>query len=65
MPDPESHTPRAEVFSSLYRDVLSAQRMALITERDAGRIEDEAVRSMLERLDLQEAGVSARLESRF
>ena len=65
MPDPESHTLRAEVFSSLYRDVLAAQRTALIAERDAGRIEDEAVRAMLERLDLQEAGVSARLESRF
>ena len=65
MPDPESHTPRAEVFSALYREVLSAQRTALITERDEGRISDEAVRAMLERLDLQEAGVSARLESRF
>ncbi len=65
MPDPESHTLRADVFSSLYREVLAAQRTALIAERDAGRIEDEAVRAMLERLDLQEAGVSARLESRF
>ena len=65
MPDPESHTPRAEVFSQLYREVLSAQRAALIAERDAGRIEDEAARAMLERLDLQEAGVSSRLESRF
>jgi hypothetical protein len=49
----------------LYRDVLSAQRAALIAERDAGGIEDEAVRGMLERLDLQEAGASSRLESRF
>lgn len=65
MPDPEAHTKRAEVFSALYRDVLSAQRAALIIERDEGRIEDEAVRAMLERLDLQEAGVSARLESRL
>ena len=65
MPDPEAHTKRAEVFSTLYRDVLAAQRAALIEERDDGRIEDEAVRAMLERLDLQEAGVSARLESRF
>jgi len=65
MPDPESHTLRAEVFSHLYREVLSAQRAALIAERDAGRIEDEAARAMLERLDLQEAGVSSRLESRF
>lgn len=65
MPDPESHTLRAEVFSKLYREVLCAQRNALIAERDAGRIEDEAARAMLGRLDLQEAGVSARLESRF
>lgn len=65
MPDPEAHTLRAEVFARLYRDVLSAQRAALIGERDAGQIDDEAVRAMLERLDLQEAGVSARLESRF
>lgn len=65
MPAPEAHTLRAEVFAALYRDVLSAQRAALIEERDAGRIDDESVRAMLERLDLQEAGVSARLESRF
>jgi CPA1 family monovalent cation:H+ antiporter len=65
MPDPEAPTKRAKVFSGLYRDVLAAQRAALIAERDEGRIEDEAVRAMLERLDLQEAGVSARLESRF
>jgi CPA1 family monovalent cation:H+ antiporter len=65
MPDPESHTRRAEVFSQLYREVLAAQRSALIAERDAGRIEEEAARAMLERLDLQEAGVSARLDSRF
>ncbi|ORB29734.1 cation:proton antiporter [Mycolicibacterium parafortuitum] len=65
MPDPEAHTLRAEVFAKLYRDVLAAQRAALIAERDAGQIDDEAVRAMLERLDLQEAGVSARLESRF
>ncbi|CAN5361074.1 cation:proton antiporter [soil metagenome] len=65
MPDPEAHTLRAETFAALYRDVLTAQRAALIGERDDGRIDDEAVRAMLERLDLQEAGVTARLDSRF
>jgi CPA1 family monovalent cation:H+ antiporter len=65
MPDPETHTLRAEVFIGLYLDVLGAQRAALIAERDAGRVDDEAVRAMLQRLDLQEAGVSARLESRL
>jgi CPA1 family monovalent cation:H+ antiporter len=65
MPDPEAPIKRATVFASLYREVLAAQRSALIAERDAGNIEDEAVRAMLERLDLQEAGVTARLESRL
>ena len=65
MPDPEAHTLRAEVFAALYRDVLARQRAALITERDSGQIDDEVVRAMLERLDLQEAGVTARLDSRF
>ena len=65
MPDPDEHTLRAEVFSALYRDVLVAQRAALIAERDSGNVDDEAVRAMLDRLDLQEAGVTARLESRF
>lgn len=65
MPDPEAQTKRAAAFSALYREVLAAQRADLIGERDAGRIEDEAVRGMLDRLDLQEAGVSSRLESRL
>lgn len=65
LPDPETHTLQAEVFSRLYRKVLAAQRASLIAERDAGRIDDEAVRAMLDRLDLQEASVTARLESRL
>lgn len=65
MPDRAAHTLRAETFTRLYRDVLSAQRAALVEERDAGRVDDDAVRRVLERLDLQEAGVSARLESRL
>lgn len=65
MPDPATHTLRAEVFGALYLHVLRAQRAALIAERDNGQIEDEAARAMLDRLDLQEAGVSARLESRL
>jgi CPA1 family monovalent cation:H+ antiporter len=59
MPDPDARTKRSEVFvvGNLYRDVLAAQREALIAERDEGGIEDEAVRGMLKRLDLPEAGV--------
>ncbi|MFT4125563.1 MAG: sodium:proton antiporter [Gordonia sp. (in: high G+C Gram-positive bacteria)] len=65
MPDPEAHTARNEAFAGLYRDVLAAQRGALVAERDGGKVEDEAVRTMLERLDLQEASLAARMESRF
>lgn len=65
MPDPEEHDLRAEVFSTLYREVLAAQRAALIKERDSGQIDEEAVRAMLDRLDLQEASVTARMESRL
>ncbi|MCV7175311.1 cation:proton antiporter [Mycolicibacterium sphagni] len=65
MPDPDEHDLRAEVFSTLYREVLAAQRAALIRERDSGRIDDEAVRAMLGRLDLQEASVTARMDSRL
>ncbi|MCV7191456.1 Na+/H+ antiporter [Mycolicibacterium brumae] len=64
-PDPDQHTPRTLVYIRLYRKVLRAQRAALIAERDAGNIEDEVTRTMLDRLDLQEAGVSARLQSRL
>lgn len=65
MPDPAEHSLRGEVFAALYRDVLARQRAALIAERDSGRIDDEIVRAMLDRLDLQEAGITARLESRI
>lgn len=65
VPDPKEHTRLVGAFATLYRDVLSAQRAALVAERDSGNIDDEAVRAMLERIDLEEAGVSARLERRL
>lgn len=65
MPDPDRHTRRNDAFAELYRAVLQAQRDALVDQRDEGTVEDEVVRAMLERLDLQEAGLSARLESRL
>ncbi|MGE2733112.1 cation:proton antiporter [Mycolicibacterium vaccae] len=65
LPNPDRRTRRAEIVAELYLDVLSAQRAALIAERDAGQLDDEAVRTLLDRLDLQEAGVTSRLESRL
>jgi CPA1 family monovalent cation:H+ antiporter len=35
--------------------MLAAERKTLIEERDAGRINDEVLRSMLHGLDLEEA----------
>ena len=35
--------------------MLAAERETLIAERDSGHIDDEVLRSMLHRLDLEEA----------
>ena len=59
-----THQPGRGVLEGVPRRA-HRQRAALIEERDAGHIDDEAARAMLDRLDLQEAGVTARLESRF
>ena len=64
-PSPDLDAKHAALASSLYRQVLASQRVALITQRDAGTLDDEIVRAMLERLDLEEAAVTARLNSRF
>jgi CPA1 family monovalent cation:H+ antiporter len=42
------------------RQVLSAQRRALIEERDQGRLDDEVMRELLEDIDLEEAVVASR-----
>ena len=42
------------------RRVLSAQREALIEERDQGRLDDEVMRELLEDIDLEEAVVVSR-----
>jgi monovalent cation/hydrogen antiporter len=52
-------------MASLYQKVLSAQRRALVAQCDAGDLHDETVREMLDRLDVQEAGFTARLERRL
>lgn len=42
-------------FRRLRLEMLAAERKTFIEERDAGRIDDEALRSMLHGLDLEEA----------
>ena len=39
---------------------IVAQRRVLIAERDAGRLDDEVMRELLEDIDLEEAVVSSR-----
>jgi CPA1 family monovalent cation:H+ antiporter len=45
----------AAAFRRLRLEMLAAERKTFIAERDAGRINDEALRSMLHGLDLEEA----------
>jgi monovalent cation/hydrogen antiporter len=42
------------------KDMMTAQRQALIAERDAGRLDDEVMRQVLENLDIEEAVVASR-----
>jgi monovalent cation/hydrogen antiporter len=41
-------------------DMLRAQRTALVAERDAGRLDDEIMREVLEQLDLEQAAAESR-----
>ena len=45
----------ASAFRRLRLEMLAAERKTLISERDAGRIDDEVLRTMLHGLDLEEA----------
>ncbi|MDO9395952.1 MAG: cation:proton antiporter [Herbiconiux sp.] len=62
-PSPDSHPGAA--FGTLYRRVLQAQREAVIAERDANRLDDDAAREFLEQLDYQEAAIVSRLGNRL
>lgn len=52
------------VFDTLRRNVLIAQRGALVDARDAGDLDDEILRKVLDGLDVEEAAAEARLERR-
>lgn len=53
----------AQISLMLRQRVLIAQREALIAHRDAGNIDDDVMREVLEQLDLQEAALGTHLES--
>ncbi|AOS66000.1 Na+/H+ antiporter [Actinoalloteichus hymeniacidonis] len=45
-------------FTRLYRELIDAQRTALINQRDTGRIDEEVLRLVLHELDLEEAALT-------
>lgn len=44
-------------YRRMRRDMLAAEREVFVTERDAGRIDDEVLRRVLRELDLEEAAL--------
>jgi CPA1 family monovalent cation:H+ antiporter len=54
-----------QAFGALYRRVLQAQRTAVVAERDANKLDDDAAREFLEQLDYQEAAIVSRLGNRL
>lgn len=50
------------VFDRVRRNVLRAQRDALLTARDSGDLDDEVLRTVLEGLDIEQAAAERRIE---
>jgi monovalent cation/hydrogen antiporter len=55
----------AAAVTLLRQRMITAQREALVRERDAGTLDDETVRELLEQLDYEEAATSGRLAQRL
>jgi monovalent cation/hydrogen antiporter len=53
------------LVGGLMRDVIAEQRRRVVDERDAGSLDDEAVREYLSRLDLEEAALVSREGARL
>jgi CPA1 family monovalent cation:H+ antiporter len=59
--DPSEREARSDLVSAirlLRQRMLSAQRIALVHERDAGTLDDEVLRDVLEQLDYEEAATA-------
>ncbi|MDJ0393877.1 Na+/H+ antiporter [Rhodococcus sp. G-MC3] len=63
--DREEQLARAgALFDKLRRNVLVAQRHALVKARDSGELDDEVLRSVLDGLDVEEAAAESRIQRR-
>ena len=60
-PGPED----SAVFDTLLLTLLQAQRVAVLAERNRGTLDPNAVDTLIERLDYQEAAVASRIENRL
>jgi CPA1 family monovalent cation:H+ antiporter len=58
-------TERLTAMRDLIQRILAEQRRALVRERDAGRLDDEDLRVLLERLDYEEAAAAADMPNRL
>lgn len=52
-------------YGTLYREVLLAQRRAIVEARNRNQLDDDAARDYLEQLDYQEAAIVSRLGNRL
>ncbi|OZC52636.1 Na+/H+ antiporter [Rhodococcus sp. WWJCD1] len=52
------------LFDTLRHNVLVAQRAALVAARDSGELDDEALRAVLNGLDVEEIAAEARIQRR-
>ncbi|HEV7899936.1 MAG TPA: sodium:proton antiporter [Planosporangium sp.] len=62
-PGPQAQRP--PVVRDLIQHILAQQRRALVRERDAGRLDDEVLRTLLEQLDYEEAAASYDVPNRL
>ena len=63
--DREAQGAAARAIAALSQDVISEQRIAVVTALRDGDLDDDAAREFLEQLDYQEAALAARLSSRL
>lgn len=63
--DPSLQGATAEAFGTLTREVVAAQRMAVLQALRRDELDDEAVREFLDQLDVQEAALESRFRNRL
>lgn len=63
--DPEARGAAGRAIAGLTRDVIGAQRSALVTAIRTGEVDDEAARELLDSVDLQEAAMASRFRNRL